>query len=197
MDSFSPAVSEEHDLSHHIKVCESEFLPLNQSLSQPLSDPHTIEDSDRLSTTDINISDNLMVTGFDVKSLYPSLRDVDTAAIARESIIHSKLDFRGLDVNKALAYLRIVAGTEVMRAAGLTNFIPRWTGEKVDSLRVTGLTGRNMDSWIFAAQTPSLMQIKQIIGLVVEVGVLIAMGSHVYQFYSYGVVLLDPHSQPG
>ena len=67
--------------------------------------------------TNINISNGLMVTGYDVQSLYPSLRDVDCAAIARESVIHSNLDFKGIDVHRALAYLRIVAGEEAMRAA--------------------------------------------------------------------------------
>ena len=137
---------------------------------------------DNVPDNDINISDGLMVTGFDVQSLYPSLRDIDSAAIARESVIHSNLDFKDLDVKKALAYLRIVAGEEVMRAAGLANLVPRWRGDKVDALKVSGLSGRNMDSWIFANHNPSDYQIKLILGLVIEVGVLIAMGSHIYEF---------------
>ena len=137
---------------------------------------------DNVPDNDINISDGLMVTGFDVQSLYPSLRDIDSAAIARESVIHSNLDFKDLDVKKALAYLRIVAGEEVMRAAGLANLVPRWRGDKVDALKVSGLSGRNMDSWIFANHNPSDYQIKLILGLIIEVGVLIAMGSHIYEF---------------
>ena len=69
-----------------------------------------------------------------------------------------------------------------MRDAGLGNFIPRWAGDKVDALRVTGITGKNMDSWKFTSLTPSIMQIMKIIGLVVELGVLVAMGSHIYEF---------------
>ena len=117
-----------------------------------------------------------------MQSLYPSLRDVDCAAIARESIIHSNLEFKGLDVNKALAYLRIVAGEEAMRAAGIGNLIPRWKNKKVEALRVTGDTGKSMDNWIFPNQTPSVFQIKLILGLIIEVGVILAMGSHVYEF---------------
>ena len=69
-----------------------------------------------------------------------------------------------------------------MRDAGLGNFIPRWAGDKVDALRVTGITGKNMDSWKFTSLSPSIMQIMKIIGLVVELGVLVAMGSHIYEF---------------
>ena len=69
-----------------------------------------------------------------------------------------------------------------MVAAGLVNLIPRWKGDKVEALRVTGESGKNMDSWVFSAQPPSQRQIKTIIGLLVEVGVIIAMGTHVYEF---------------
>ena len=135
-----------------------------------------------------------MVTGFDVQSLYPSLRDVDSAAIARESIIHSSLDFKGIDVQKALVYLRVVAGMESMRAAGLGNLIPRWKGKKDEALKVTGTSAKNMDSWIFANQNPTIFQIKLILGLVVEVGVLLAMGSHVYEFGGRFYLQLGPPS---
>ena len=69
-----------------------------------------------------------------------------------------------------------------MRAAGLGNLIPRWKGKKDEALKVTGTSAKNMDSWIFANQNPTIFQIKLILGLVVEVGVLLAMGSHVYEF---------------
>ena len=165
------------------KVCPSDpDYALSFPLSESHAEPHYIEETVENSLTDKNIPESLMVTGFDVQSLYPSLRDVDTAAIARESILHSDLDFRGLEVQKALVYLRIVAGEQAMKDAGLGNFVPRWCGDKVEALRVTGTAGKNMDSWKFNAQTPSIMQIKQIIGLLVEVGVIIAMGSHVYEF---------------
>ena len=62
----------------------------------------------------------VLISGFDVKSLYPSLRDIDTACLAREAIIHSNIKFEGLDYDRALAYLRIVAGPEIMRSAGLS-----------------------------------------------------------------------------
>ena len=52
----------------------------------------------------------------------------------------------------------------------------------MESLRVTGESGKKMENWIFSAHSPSLMQIKVIIGLIIEVGVIIAMGSHIYEF---------------
>ena len=72
----------------------------------------------------INLTGNPIISGFDVKSLYPSLRDIDTACLAREAILHSDIKFEGIDFQRALAYLRIVAGIEAMKMAGLSNLIP-------------------------------------------------------------------------
>ena len=91
-------------------------------------------------------NDELIITGFDVESLYPSLRDIDVACLVRESILHSKISFEGIDFQKALCYIRIMAGAEIMKSAGLENQIPRWNGKKVESLKVTGSSGKNMEN---------------------------------------------------
>ena len=131
---------------------------------------------------DINFDKGSFITGFDVKSLYPSLRDIDTACLARESVIHSNIKFENFGYDKALAFLRIMAGPEILRSAGLSKFIPKWKGDKVDSLRVTGQSGRKMENWEFSPHVPTIFEEKLILGLVIEVGVLVAMGSHIYEF---------------
>ena len=112
----------------------------------------------------------------------PSLRDVDIACLARESIIHSDINFEGVDFQKALCYLRIMAGEEIMVSAGLGSLIPKWKGKKVELLKVTGESGRNMESWSFSPKNPSIFEQKAIIGLLMEIGILVAMGSHCYEF---------------
>ena len=160
---------------------ESFSSSYSDHVSQPI--PNTLScASEEKTVNNINMSENLMVTGFDVCSLYPSLRDIDTACIARETMIHSDVDFKGMDYKKALVYLRIVAGKEAMESAGLKNIVPKWRGDKIDSLRVTGTSGKNLDNWIFYGQEPSDYQKRLILGLIVEVGVLLAMGSHVFEF---------------
>ena len=96
--------------------------------------------------------------------------------------MHSKLEFQGINYQKALAYLRIVAGEQVMRLAGLGRLIPKWKGKKVDSLKVTGQTGRDIENWSFSPISPSIFEERMILALVVEVGILISMGSHSYEF---------------
>ena len=78
--------------------------------------------------------------------------------------------------------MRIVAGDYVMRESVLRRLIPRWSDERVEALRVTGQSGRNIDNWILPNQVPTIFEQKLILGLVMEIGILIAMGSHVYKF---------------
>ena len=80
--------------------------------------------------------------------------------------------------------MRIVAGEDILRSSGLSRLIPKWTGERVDALRVTGLSGKNMDNWIHSAHIPTIFEQKLILGLIMEVRILIAMGSHCYEAFS-------------
>ena len=134
------------------------------------------------SELDINIENGLIITGFDVESMYPNLRDIDVACLVRETVLHSDINFEGFDYLKALCYLRIVAGPEILRAAGLAKHIPKWRGDKVDALRVTGTSGKKMEGWIHSPHYLSKVDERRILGLVLEVGILVAMGSHCYEF---------------
>ena len=49
------------------------------------------------SNVDTKNRDGLIISGFDVEQLYPSLRDIDVACLVRESLIHSKIEFEGFD----------------------------------------------------------------------------------------------------
>ena len=130
----------------------------------------------------INDNGNLVVSGFDVESLYPNLSSIDAACLARETIIHSNIDFAEFDVELALMYLTIVAGREAMIKAGLHKFIPTYKGDRLSQLKVTGTTGKDKSNWTFSAATPSKAQEKVILAMIIEVGVLIVMNSHVYEF---------------
>ena len=65
-------------------------------------------------------------------------------------------------MQKALCYLRIVAGDEIMRLAGLARLIPRWGGERVNSLRVTGEAGKDMNNWFHSAHEPTIFEQKAV-----------------------------------
>ena len=43
-----------------------------------------------------------------------------------------------------------------MRQAGLSNLIPKWRGDREGSLRVSGLSGKDMNKWNHANVDPSV-----------------------------------------
>ena len=69
-----------------------------------------------------------------------------------------------------------------MRSSGLGRLISKWKGERVDSSKVTGLSGKDMNNGQFSPHLPTSFEERKILALVIEVGVLIVMGSHSYEF---------------
>ena len=175
-----PIRTEPEDTRQDYKVLGESLEPLSNLGSESRRSAKIDQNSPIFD--EINDLSGLLITGFDVSALYPSLRDVDVACLIRESIIHSELDFDGFDLRRALCYLRIVAGDEIMKLAGLGNLIPKWQGDRVESLRVSGSSGKDMNRWTHANIEPTIFQKKLIISLLIEVGVLVLMGSHCYEF---------------
>ena len=52
----------------------------------------------------------ISIVGADVCSLFPSLKNLETARLARNAILQSTVNFEGWDLRKALRYLYIVGG---------------------------------------------------------------------------------------
>ena len=80
----------------------------------------------------------LSIVGSDVKSSFPSLSNVETARLARGAILNSKVDFENEDLHKALKYIYVVGGRDLINKVGLSRLSPRWLGERPDLLRVSG-----------------------------------------------------------
>ena len=72
----------------------------------------------------------------------------------RESLIHSNINFDGFDYQKALCYIRNMAGADIMKSSGLQRLIPKWGGDRVESLKVTGSSGKKIENWSFSSHIP-------------------------------------------
>ena len=79
---------QEHHHHHPHHHQNGEFIPSSSSFQEfqkSRDDSNQLYcDLENKSVRDINMSNGLMISGFDVCSLYPSLRDIDTACLARE-----------------------------------------------------------------------------------------------------------------
>ena len=123
-----------------------------------------------------------VIAGADVESLFPSLRDVECARIVSDAVMQSSAVFENVDYTLALKYLLIVGGRSHMRENGLGKYSPKWLGGREDLLTVGGEGFDEKQKWRNTErQLPDLVK-KKIISKVLEVEVLVCMGTHVYSF---------------
>ena len=123
-----------------------------------------------------------MISGTDVEALFPSLRDVESARIVREAVIKSEADIENFDCNAALKYLYIVGGPAHLKEIGLGKISPRWTGPRPDLLSVGGECGHSDQKWFFPRKNYTNKEEKVIASRVLELAVLVCMGTHAYSF---------------
>ena len=123
-----------------------------------------------------------VIAGANVEASFHSLKDVECARMAADAVMQSSATFEGVNYDLALKYLLIVGGESHLKECGLNGYIPTWLGGRPDLLTVGG-EGFDEDSkWgNVGKQLPSLIQ-RRIISKVIEVAVIICMGTHVYSF---------------
>ena len=127
-------------------------------------------------------SEGLSIVGSDVKSLFPSLKSVETARLARCAILDSKVTFENWDYLKALRYLFIVGGSELIRKQGLSRLMPTWLGDREDLLAVGGSKSKEESNWSDTSREIHDFEKRKIIAAVVEVAVNVVQTTHIYKF---------------
>ena len=78
------------------------------------------------------------IVGTDVEALFPSLKDLESARIARQAVENSGMTFENIDISAALQYLTIVGGNDHINKNGFRNIAPRSIGKRQDLLTVGG-----------------------------------------------------------
>ena len=74
------------------------------------------------------------------------MRPLEAARLTRLAVMESKLEFQDVDHIKALRYLYVVGGVELLDPAGISRHTPRWLGKRSDLLTVGG-NKTNQDVW--------------------------------------------------
>ena len=126
--------------------------------------------------------EDVAVIGTDVEALFPSLRDVEVARIARQAVEESGANFGSVDYESAMKYLLITGGACHIKELGLEQVAPRWAGQRQDLLTVGGEGLESKEKWTNCGRELLEHQKKKIIGRVVETAVLVCMGTHPYCF---------------
>ena len=126
--------------------------------------------------------EGFVIIGSDVEKLYPSLKPLEAARLTRIAVLESNVEFQDVDFTKALRYLYVVGGVELLDRAGVVRHTPKWLGKRGDLLTVGG-TKTNQDKyWKDSSKTIHRWEQKNIVASLLEVGVIIAMGTHMYSF---------------
>ena len=128
------------------------------------------------------LDSGMAIVGVDVKSLFPSLRNVETARLAKKSILKSKVKFEGVDYQKALKYIWLVGGDTLLDRNDLLKFKPKWKGKRSDLLTIGGDSARDDNLWNCSGRTLFEGDKRRILAVVIEIAVNTVMSTHVYKF---------------
>ena len=122
--------------------------------------------------------DGFVIVGSDVEKLYPSLKSLEAARLVRIAAIETDIEFLGVDYKKALRYIYVVGGIELIDRAGLNRIAPTWLGKRSDLLSLGGVKTNEDKWWRDSSRLIHRRDKKKIIGAVLEIGVIVAMGTH-------------------
>ena len=123
----------------------------------------------------------VVVVGADVEALYPNLVDIEIANICYEAIIKSGINFNNINFKKALLYLAINMNKTDQRTSPLWRILPRRTSKAGVRPGVTA-SPENEEHWYFPPRELTGLEKRMVVAMVVKVGVLVMMNTHVYSW---------------
>ena len=123
-----------------------------------------------------------VLVGSDVEKLYPSLRPLEAARLTRKAILESDIDITGVNLKKALRYIYIIGGVELIDRTGLNRLKPKWLGKRADLIALGGTKTNSDEYWSDTKNSIHRREAKMIIATMVEIGVIVTMGTHLYTF---------------
>ena len=124
----------------------------------------------------------LTVTGTDVEALFPSLCALESDRIASEAVMTSSAKFENIDYDAAIRYLLIVGGASHLKENGLGRYTPKWLGGRPDLLTIGGEGFDEEKKWGNTGRCLSDSVKRKIIAKVIELAVIVCMGTHLYTF---------------
>ena len=126
--------------------------------------------------------ENVVFVGTDVTSLFPSLKNVETARMAKYAVLNSDIDIENFDYTMALRYLTIVGGRELLDRIGVGRLAPKWLGDRPDLITVGGKKSKDPKFWQDSKREIFKQDEKRIFAAVIEILINISMSTHVYSF---------------
>ena len=135
-----------------------------------------------------------VLVGSDVEKLFPSLKPLEAARLTRIAIQESNVEFDNIDVKLGLRYLFVVGGRKLLDRMKLIRLCPKWLGKREDLLSVGGKKTNDSNYWKDTDRDIFPKDRRNVVAAVLEIGILITMGTHLYCFN--GVVYVQLRGGP-
>ena len=117
-----------------------------------------------------------------MKSLFPSLKCIESARLTRHAVLNSDINIENFDHEMALRYIFIVGGRQLISKCGLTRLCPVWLGDRVDLITVGGKKSKSTKCWRNTNKSVFASEKKKILACLLEIMVNVIMNTHVYFF---------------
>ena len=72
---------------------------------------------------------------------------METSRLARLAVLNSSVEFENVDCIKALRYMYIIGGNELISSRGLGRLAPKWKGKRGDLITIGGEKPRESSNW--------------------------------------------------
>ena len=127
-------------------------------------------------------SENFIFFGADVSALYPSLDQIETAALVADSIQSADIEYVGMDFDRMCIYLYLTMGENGMRELGLGDYIPvKIDDGKNKSFSLNTKFNRDLVNWRFSLQYTKETQ-RKLVAAMVHVASIVLMQTSCYSF---------------
>ena len=129
----------------------------------------------------------LVLVGMDAVSLFPSMTSKTTARIVREKIEKSEMKMDGFCWKKAMAYIRMNKHLTSKISKNLKKYWPirksnKGTEPGMSSEGMKGRAGTEKKQWIFTSRKPTEDEVKEMVGVVAEIGIRVLWDNYCYSF---------------
>ena len=78
---------------------------------------------------------NIIVSGADVQSLFPSLLNLEVSRLVKWVIAESKVELKNINHKLALRYIYIIGGAKIFEINKLRKYMSKWLGSRSYKIR--------------------------------------------------------------
>ena len=132
-----------------------------------------------------------VIVGSDVEKLFPSLKPLEAARLARIAILQSEVEVCQINAIMGLRYLLIVGGRELLERNKLIRLCPVWQGNREDLISLGGKKTNDDKFWRDTRKEITSMERKRITAAVIETAVIVTMNTHLYSFMGHTYIQLS------